>query len=264
MAHVEYKLEEATPQRKSRSMVFIACLAALVLVAGGTLAYLTTTTNSAENMFIAGNIDAELEESNWEPTSAENMLPSVTVDKNPLITNTSAFEVDEWTGIMLTFQKPTAIDEVTGKPVGWKNMTDEEVAALLVGLGTKVGTGDVTVAGLNLASNWDNQIDITGLANPIPGQHVYAYSTAISETVSTDTIFDRVGVLAGAGSDDWDGDIDNVTLGNYMTWVHTPLEDGGLEGYYQIVVSGAAVQDGGQDAAEVNKSILKLFGYTLV
>lgn len=262
MAEVVYKVEEAAPQKKSISVVLIVFLGVLVALAGGTLAYLTTVTNTESNMFVAGNIKADLLEEKWVPEDAKFMLPGVVVDKDPLIKNTTPAEVDEWAGMLVSFQKPSGITD--GSIEGWVNMSDAEVDALLLGVRVQSGSDEMTAGGFAPHANWGARIDTTtNVTAVVPGQRVYAFNNVIAKDASTDAIFDEVGILMDAGSGEWDGNLSNVSIDNFMTWLYADLDDGGLGGYFQIKVAGAAVQ-GDVERDEAVKAILKLFNYTLV
>lgn len=271
MANVEYKIEGTTPQRKNKMTVFVAFLAVVVLIAGGTLAYLTTTTNQESNVFTAGNIKAQLIEATWtaadpaDGTSgseiAQNMLPGVIAPKDPLIKNISGTDISEWTGLMLTFEKPATVD-VDGTPLTWTTMTEAEVANLLIGVGIDDATSGDIAAGIALNSNWariDNGVGVGQQA----GKRVYAFNAVIADTASTDALFKRVGILSTAGSadDPWVSGT-TVTIDNFMTWLNAPLADGGLAGNYRITIDGAAVQDDGVQS-DANNTILGLFGFSI-
>lgn len=272
MAHVEYKLEEVTPQKKQLSTWFIAVLAVVVLIAGGTLAYLTTTTNTASNMFTAGNIKAELIEEAWLPSDpadgtsgseiAAMFLPGTVAPKDPLIMNTSDFDTGEWTGMVVKFQKPTAIDG-NGEPDSWTNMTDAEVTALLTGVRVQSGSAAITTGGFVPQADWGSRIDVAGSVDTlIPGQQVFAYDALIEQNTRTAALFDQVGIIPTAGNGAWDGTLGNVSADNFMTWLYADLASGGLGGHFQIEVQGAAVQEEVPEA-ERNGALLTLFGYTL-
>lgn len=272
MSPVTYRIEEEQKKRRlSLPLLALICFLVLVLAGGTTLAYLTAKTNEASNVFTAGNIKAELIEAAWTPKDspdgtsgseiAEKMLPGVTAPKDPLIKNTSDFSEDEYTGLLLVFEKAATVD-ASGNPLTWATMSEDEVTALLKGVGTKTSSGAVDSPGLNIATNWGSRIDISANVSPVvPGQRAYLYNSTIAKDASTDAVFQSVGIISQAGSGTWDGNVANVTADNFMTWLY---DDAGCKGHFRITIKGAAVQATGVTQAEAQKSILTMFGYTTV
>lgn len=79
----------AAPVRRRRRrntlkpmLIAMAVVLLLGCVTGGTLAWLTATTDKVENTFTVGNIDIDLEET----TTAYKMIPGCTIDKDPVVT----------------------------------------------------------------------------------------------------------------------------------------------------------------------------------
>lgn len=271
MSTITYQIEEEKKERRFRMpFAIMACLLVLLLAGGGTLAYLTAKTNEASNVFTAGNIKAELIEAAWTPKSspdgtsgseiAQKMLPGITAPKDPLIKNTSEIAENEYTGIMLVFEKATSVDG-SGNPSGWGTMTEDEVSALLQGVGTTTTSGgSVTTAGLNVATNWGSRIDTSSnVSTVLAGQRVYLHNSTIAKDASTAAIFEGVGIIPQAGSETWDGDVTHVTANNFMTWLY---DDAGCKGHFRITVKGAAVQATGVSQADAQDTVLTMFGYT--
>lgn len=79
------------------------------LAVGGTLAYLSTTTDPITNSFtfVSGDdISASLTEPGWEDANGLNLTPGEVVAKDPQITNTStATGMNEYVAMRVTFQK---------------------------------------------------------------------------------------------------------------------------------------------------------------
>lgn len=267
MAEVMLRVEEASDKKKRRiPVVILSCLLVFALIGGGTLAYLTVKTNTESNVFVAGNINAELIEAKWTPKEtpdgtsgseiAKKMLPGVTAPKDPLIKNTSNITESEYAGIMLVFEKAT---ERNPGNDDWATMSEDEVTALLKGVGTVTTAGDVSSPGLSIASSWGDRIDVDGAVTAVvPGQRVYKFANTIANDNSTDAIFAAVGIIPNAGSEDWDGDLSSVEAKNFMTWLNA---DNGCNGHFRITVKGAAVQATEVSDDQAKESILKLFGY---
>ncbi|MEG2800930.1 MAG: SipW-dependent-type signal peptide-containing protein [Longicatena sp.] len=91
---------------KKKSTLLGTLALAGVLMAGGTYAYLQSTTEQAKNTFTMGaGISGELKEPNWDgecfkgetcnvpttlgKTKAEKFTPGLTMEKNPIVKNTS-------------------------------------------------------------------------------------------------------------------------------------------------------------------------------
>lgn len=84
---------------KKKTIISLCLVAAIALLAigGATLAYFTDN-ESATNVFTVGNIDIELTEPNWE--EPETVLPGITYDKDPTVTNVGAN--DAWVRVNVT------------------------------------------------------------------------------------------------------------------------------------------------------------------
>lgn len=98
---------------QNKKTVALSVLLFLLLVLGTTLAYLTSETEDLVNSFTFIGADkegdndmkAELDEPNWDEGKAQNLLPGAIVPKDPIITNTSTADIDEWVGMRITFQR---------------------------------------------------------------------------------------------------------------------------------------------------------------
>lgn len=98
---------------------FLIALTSLFLVGtlatGGTYIWLTAATNQDNppvHAVVTGGTNPELAAALAEPRFADSMkaktmvmAPGSTVDKDPLITNTSTAELSEWAGMKVTFTK---------------------------------------------------------------------------------------------------------------------------------------------------------------
>lgn len=193
----------------TKVMLSLAIVA--ILLVGGSLAYLSTTTQEETNVFtFQTDITATLTEPNWDPENAENLTPGTVVPKDPLMTNTS--KIDEYQAVKLTFTKGNGT-----------TLTAAEMTRLMTLITIKNGTGASAAAGMN--SGWTLCTSSTAGA---PVQCWY-YNTKVlapvapATGVSTAPIFDSVTI--------------NSTISNAdFTWLRETL------GGFNIKVVGAAVQ----------------------
>lgn len=273
MTEVRYRIEGESGKRSKLVIIAVACLVALVLAGGGTLAYLSTQTNTESNVFTSGNIAAQLIEPDWDTNTnpdgqtgeqvAEKMLPGVTALKDPQIKNTSLtdknVEEDEWVAIRLSFQK-----SADGTADNWIDMTADDMTALYVGL-MMAADGASPAAGLQVAADWGSPVNVAAnITDTIkPNEFVYVYNSKVGTEAGiddvSDPIFDSVGINASAGQDTWTSG--TPTMAQYMNWLNAA---GGSNGHFQIKVEGAAIQATGfTDAAAATKPLLTTFGYTV-
>lgn len=183
-------VERADEKRRTglaAGVVGIALVAALGV--GGTLAYLTYTTNQEMNRFTTNpNITADLLEPEWSsaalatdhatspdskamPKAADNMIPGCEVSKNPFVVNTSVNKAKAWAGIKLQFEKWDGV----GKYV---SMTDDEVTKLLkvysLYAANKVSPTGGPSAGILMGDGWTESA-----AHAKDGAKYYYYDTAL-------------------------------------------------------------------------------------
>ena len=79
-------------KKKLTAVALIVALLAVAIV-GGTLAYFTDTTGTAENVFTVGNVKINLEEPNWESSGSEDapeVYPGEALAKDPQVENVGA------------------------------------------------------------------------------------------------------------------------------------------------------------------------------
>lgn len=232
----DYTIDREEEQSRRRRFAILAILAAVliaVLSIGGTLAYLTATTNTKNNVFTSTtNITATLTEPGWDgggSTTATNMLPGTAAAKDPKITNTSAAE-SEYVAERMTFQKAVKAADGT---YTYTNMTTEEVNNLLVGVAVYTGSTLPTTGGITVNSNWT-----ASSANAATkAQKMYYYNSALAAAASTPALFDNVAIIAGAGNTTWNTG-DTVTTANFMSWLSKTCADG----KFQLTMDGCAVQ----------------------
>lgn len=119
--------------KKKKITAVLSVIMVAVLVIGATLAYLSNMTNDKENVFtFADNVTAELEEPNWDPEDALEVIPGKEVLKDPLLLNTSENNVDEYVSIKIAFLdgKKNLVDDEKKRDINGnedeKGMTDME------------------------------------------------------------------------------------------------------------------------------------------
>ena len=167
---------ERTERKRSKGLMAGVLGAALVaaLGVGGTLAYLTYTTNQEKNSFTSNpNITADLLEPEWTagaaegdaPLEADNMIPGSEVAKNPFVVNTSVNGAKAWAGIKLQFEKWNGS--------GYVAMTDDEMGKVLK-VYSLYATGKNADAGIVSADGWTES---TGDA--ADGARYFYYATAL-------------------------------------------------------------------------------------
>lgn len=158
-----------TKQKKILTSVLSIVLVA-VLAIGGTLAYLFTKTDKKTNVFtFADNIKATLDEPNWDPKTAENLVPGKEIAKDPQITNTSKNAVNEYAAIKLTFTRGDGTA-----------LTDDETATLM---------GLITI---DKSANW-TLADGTATS----GKQIYVYNDILNPNVTSDPIFYSIKINDG-------------------------------------------------------------------
>jgi predicted ribosomally synthesized peptide with SipW-like signal peptide len=137
--------------KKNKKLFVLVALFLAVFAVGGTLAYLTDTSESATNTFKFGAVDITLSEPSWNATTAGDIVPGQSVAKDPTV----------------------------------KVETDSKNAFVFVKVtiprGTAGGnTADLFTVNTPLGSGWtDVTSSITGLQ---AGEYVYAYGTASAMT----------------------------------------------------------------------------------
>lgn len=150
------------------SMIVALSLTATIMV-GATLAYLTSKTETITNTFTVGNVNIDLEESDWDPENGKDLEPGAEVAKNPIVTNVG---------------KNDAYVAVTVDGM------DEMAAA---GFSSKVNAGWVLVDAAGTPIEWDGESLVDG---------IYVYSVAaLAAGEETPALFESV---LFAGSDAYD------------------------------------------------------------
>lgn len=176
---------ERTERKRSKGLMAGVLGAALVaaLGVGGTLAYLTYTTNQEKNSFTSNpNITADLLEPEWTqaaadtdkksapdnsdiPLEADNMIPGSEVAKNPFVVNTSVNGAKAWAGIKLQFEKWNGS--------GYVAMTDDEMNKVLK-VYSLYATGETADPGIVPATGWTESA-----GDAADGARYFYYATAL-------------------------------------------------------------------------------------
>lgn len=140
--------------KKNKKLFVLAALFLAVFAVGGTLAYLTDTSETKTNTFTFGNVDITLTEPTWDTTgstAAADMAPGQEVDKDPTI------------------------------KVGATSKNAYIFVKVTIPTGTAGGVADTELFTVGaLGSGWT---DVTSAITDLDaGEHVYAYGTASAMT----------------------------------------------------------------------------------
>lgn len=225
--HAAYQQKEDERKKKAIFILVIALVA--VLSIGGTLAYLTATTNTKSNVFTSTtSITASLYETAWDGSTATSTSPASDVDtnedygvniartmtpgkvapKDPKIANTNATGGQgEYVAMRVKFLDANG-----------NTMDQEAVNSLLTYLAVYTGSTAPTTGGITVDSNWVADSG-NGSADGNDGVYYFYYNTVLDAGSSTTALFDNVMFLPS-------------TTGTVM----------GTYSNFQIVVDGAAVQ----------------------
>lgn len=140
--------------KKNKKLFVLAALFLAVFAVGGTLAYLTDTTETETNTFTFGKVDITLTEESWVAANATDLTPGQVLPKDP---------------------KVTLVDG-----------SKDAYVFIEVEMPAQVNNKDVLTLG-TLGSDW-LVVETSGLKT------VYAYSTALTGTDSTTALFQDVTV----------------------------------------------------------------------
>lgn len=149
------------------SLALVVCL-----ITGGTLAYLFSHTEKKENVFtFADNISGLLEEPNWDPDKAENLVPGKKIEKDPQITNTSVNGVTEYAAIKITFQDGAG-----------NTLSDADTLTLL------------NLIEIDWSGNWmlaDGTLDkdAAGAVIDTTAEQIYVFHDVLPQNVTSDPVF---------------------------------------------------------------------------
>ena len=219
-------MNENVTKKKNSKVVngLLICLVLAILVIGGTLAYLSSVTETKNNAFTfvdgTDGLSVELTETDWtEGTSGKDLAPGAVVKKNPVLTNNStAANMDEWVALEVTFTKGD----------GQTALTSEEYTQLMGMITFKNGTNGAA-NGIN-TTNWT----LDGTAGPVS---VYFYNNKLAKDTSTEALFTQVVI---------NSDLTNDEIKTLNEW-----------NGFQIQVQGAALQGSAYDTVDAAKAELK-------
>lgn len=222
--------------KRKLTLTLSLALAAILLI-GGTLAYLTTQTNTKINPFsVDSGIEAELEEEQWEAVGkdkAEETVPGKQIEKDPKITNKGS--VDVYVAMLVSFEPKAPTGGYTPNTTIINKAGTQTLAygsadyLKLEGLLDIYKTSGYTSTGYELDSNW-TKIDSTKYGD------IYMYNAKVLPAASTTTLFDYVRLGSRATTSD-------------MEWIESM-------GGYNITLYGEAVQADELTAAEA-ETLLK-------
>lgn len=221
---------------KKRNVIVALALVALLAI-GGTLAYLTATTNTKENTFTMGKgITGTTEEPKWDETGkkdAEKFTPGKVIAKDPQIKNTS----DASTGPV--YVAATIEYQIKNGDDSYSTVTYADLDKFI-----NIKHGNPLTDGFNTdaKTGWTMAKDNT----------IAYYNTTLAAQDTTSTIFDAVEIdklaltpeqVASATGDNPQFDVTKYTdeMGSYTTY---QMKD------FQIVVKGYLVQSEGFENAQ--------------
>lgn len=146
-----------------------ATVMAGLLAAGGVMAYLTSTDAAENNFSLAEKIEIDIVEPNWVEADAAAMLPTMTVAKDPAITNIS--DVEGW--IAMKVEVPT----MNVKLADESSPSSHELVTYSVNDGwTETG-----------AASYDATTNMT--------THTYLYSDALAAGSTSKALFDNITLI---------------------------------------------------------------------
>lgn len=219
-----------------------------VLAVGGTLAYLSSVTETKTNTFSSGkDISTELTETEWNENSGKDYTPGKVIKKNPQLTNESTENTDIWVAVKLDYVGSD------GKLMKYDDF--KKYAQVYTGTDDKLDAYN---------ANWIKK------ATNADGSEIWMYKTTLAKGTSTEAIFDGVVVNAGI-TEEWTQEAKTTNtykivdgekvLVNTETETYDPVVvyydesgnkvDAGTLPTFEIKVTGFAVQADGlsSDAA---------------
>ena len=161
--------------RNRRSLLAIVLLIS-VLTIGSISAYFTDG-DTATNTFVVGNISLDLQEPNWDPDDAKDVVPNEEITKDPQIKNDGTNEEYVFMQVLVPYANVVACDD-DGTA---KAAADTELFTYTVGSGWFEFTSPV--------KDSDNNVMV----------HTYAYGdatacTALAKDATTPALFEKVKV----------------------------------------------------------------------
>ena len=244
----------ADKKRLALTLGAMALTAALAV--GGTLAYLSSVTETKTNTFSSSkDVSTNLTEDKWDENKGNNYSPGEVLYKNPVLTNTSASAGSIYTAIKLEY-----IDN-EGNHVDY----------------AKFSTDYAAVDAFN--ANWEK------IGTDAQGNDLYVYKTTLEKGKATDPIFTQVTVNTGI-SEVWtqkskeeqvyrveaDGTktlVNTATTVYDKTFVYVDAQGNKIDKpaqlpQFQIKATGYAIQADEMDAATAKIELAKLAKFTAV
>lgn len=234
----------------------LAGFMALVLVIGltivGTLAWLSTQSNSVTNVFTAtDNIYLTLVEPAYDSKEAGNYKPDGTISKNPYLVNTTGDDSSEW--VMLR------VDYLTkeGQETEFKNAARSDLEGKLFTLENYLGAGwkkiDATVYN---DLNMSQVVDASGNKAANAKCEFYVYNKALTGSTNVGSAYRTQKDLEKGINDKVLSVPDNAQTTPLFTGVKISSQEIlTTNGYsmdvlpkFNIVIQGAAVKNEGDDA----------------
>lgn len=225
-------------QNKRRNpLVWVMVLAfAAVLGVGGTFAYLTYTTNQVNNeLSTATGLTADVIETSWTDemkTKAKNMVPGDSLDKNPVVVNTSKNGAKEFVAVKLSFEKLK-----DGSTTEYEAMTADEVNAVLAAYSIYTDDTDASTAGLHVSNDWTQIDPATNVNYAGAGVYYYTYKGSIEA------------MTASAADANIDSKNKTTELFKHVVMLSSATDNqvNAVPSNWCITVKAAAIQDAGDN-----------------
>lgn len=203
-----------------------------VLAIGGTLAYLSSVTETKTNTFSSSkDVKTELTEDRWDENLGGNYTPGDVIAKNPVLTNTSDSKDDIYVAMKLEY-----IDN-SGNPVDYD--TFKKYAA---------------VDGFH--ANW------TKVGSDADGNDFYMYSTALKANEATDPIFNSITVDAGI-QEEWSQNVLNQEIYTVDASGNKTLVDTTTTSYDKSTIYYDAAGNRIDKPSQLPKFEIKVTGYAV-
>lgn len=176
--------------KNKKAIVAMLLTATLGVGSAYSIAYLTDA-ETATNTFTAGDVKTELEEPNWDPTKATDMVPYQVVAKDPQIENSGENDEIVFMRVTVPVERVTQVEEN-----GTKGTTASQEIVYLQKSGTSQGThanAFNTTNWIELTSKETNTDYATVDANGRGTRtYVFGYKTKLAKGQKTDALFDQI------------------------------------------------------------------------
>ncbi|MCI8409573.1 MAG: hypothetical protein HFJ09_09955 [Lachnospiraceae bacterium] len=233
----------------------LAGFMALVLVIGltivGTLAWLSTQSNSVTNVFTAtDNIYLTLVEPDYDSGEASNYKPDGTISKNPYLVNTTGDDSSEWVMIRVDYLTKE------GQEISFKNAARADLEGKLFTLENYLGAGwkkiDTTVYN---DLNMSQVVDASGNKAANAKCEFYVYNKALTGSTNVGSAYRTQQALETGIKDSLSVPDTAKTTPLFTSVKISSQETLTTNGYsmdvlpkFNIVIQGAAVKNEGDDA----------------